>query len=460
MARPIWYADRVDSGASAGSVIVCTETGEITTHPDARAFAESCKADRPLIWTDGTALQAEIAEIAIIDGADLDVLLGRGTGIAMTLRAVIWDKCTLADRSLLIPDGALPAIATDIGAPPMPGTSGSLFESEARIAILSGSMLHWRERIHLCGLDAKLSIGATAAGVVPRTWRRAAWKLQRGDPWSWIRGAYYGGRVECYRPGWRGDAIEYDLKSAYGWSLSRPIPDWKAYDRGWRTVQDPEWLEATVEVHGSPGPLPVRDPATWRLSWPTDGILRGTWTRLELEQDDVTIRRVHRRIAGRWSGDLQPAVNGWLERRETTDSVADRRLMRLLCCSLAGKLCQHPVTWTLWRAHTEPPANAVPLALDRAVFAVPSVPLRLPFSCPQAGSWITARVRHRVRPALKHPAVIYTDTDSCHLPADAVPHFSTGNRPGDWSAKVRGRGAYRGIRQYQIGAKVVGSQRP
>ena len=456
--RPIWYADTTEGGR----VVTVDDGGDLIEHANPVAMLEIANAQRAIVWTEGCELQTHVAELAIDRGWDLDVALGRGDGLSMKLRAVWLDKCAIVDRSMLLPDAGLRAELAEAQLGAMPGR-GSVFEAEARIGLLQYAHASWRERIvRVAELQPRLSVGATAAGVFPRTWRRAAQLLQREEPWQAIRHAYYGGRIECYRPGFEGDAIEYDLRGAYGWSLSKPIPDWKIYERKWIPVQDPAWLDCTVEVSGHPGPLPVRDEAG-ALSWPTSGWHRGIWTRIDLEQSGVQIKEVHRQLAGRWSGDLQPAVNRWLQLREDTDSGADRSLLRILCCSLAGKLCQKPVSWKLWRSSAEPPVGAQPLALGRAVFAVPTSPLRWPLTCPQAGSFVTARVRSKVRPALSHPEVVYTDTDSAHYPSEVTPPAELaddiGPAAGQWSVKATGRARYSGVRSYRIGEKTVGAIR-
>lgn len=453
MPRPVWIADLTTSG----HVVACDQDGAVFDATSPFDFAELAAAAGALVWTEGTELQIGLAELAIDRGLEIDVILGRGDGINMSLRAVLVGKATIVDRTMLLPDSGLRAILGELRIEPMP-KADSVFEAEARIAVLHAAMDEWQGRItNVALLQPKISVGATAAGIIPRTWRKAAQLLQRNEDWQWVRGAYYGGRIQCYRPGFEGNATEYDLRAAYGWSLSLQLPDWKLYDRGtYLPVQDPVWLECTVDVSGEPGPLPVRADDD-SLSWPTSGRWRGVWTRMDLEQDGVQVVEIHKARAGRWSDDLRRPVSRWLELRELTDSKVDRVLLRLLCCSVAGKLCQRPLTWKLWRSAYEPPEGAQPLAIDRPVFAIPSIPLRWPFTCPQTGSYVTARVRRKVRPALQDPRCIYTDTDSAHYPADIDPPLTCGPAAGQWAKKESGHAVYGGVRQYRIADKTVGS---
>lgn len=325
----------------------------------------------------------------------------------------------------------------------------------------AGADLAWRSAItRATGLPCKLSLGATAAQVLPHRWTKAAQKLQKGADWRWVRGAYYGGRVQCFKPGWQGDAAEFDLRSAYGWALARRLPDTQFYDQTKYSAAlpgYPAWYDATVELSGpGPGPLPVRL-ESGELSWPTSGRHRGVWTLLELEQSGVCIVEVHRAAMGRWGHDLSPWAERWLEAREVATDPTERAALRSILVSLAGRLCQKPVAWALWNGPVcDAPAGAVAFGgLDCPAVAYPVTPIYQPPGNPMAGSYITAGVRAMVRPHLQRQDVLYTDTDSIHLPADAPPPANVGPAAGQWALKEHGPAHYIGAKRYSIGTKHV-----
>lgn len=328
----------------------------------------------------------------------------------------------------------------------------------------------WCEELErVSGCEVRGSIASTAShAAMPGRWRKASESLSRTDRWGLIRRAYHGGRVELYVPkGWKGRAVEYDIRSAYGWALTQWLPDTQSYEQRRPLRHEPGWYEATVRVSGvHAGPLPVRvdDSARGRgrhrLDWPREGEFRGVWTREDLERDGVEVLEVHRSVAGRWSDDLRRPVERWLELRERTASPLRRSMLRGLSNGLAGKLAQRPLGWELWVPQANgqyPPEGAIPLGLDCPAFALPVVPKRLPVQCPQAASYITALVRSRVWERLRLGGVLYTDTDSLHVTEYDVPPSPVGSRPGDWTVKHVGDAEYRGIRNYTLDSKVVRS---
>jgi hypothetical protein len=310
------------------------------------------------------------------------------------------------------------------------------------------------------------SVASTAAAAaIPRSWRRASSALARSEPWSMLREAYYGGRIELYRPGWTGDAVEYDLRSAYGWAMTQWMPDPQCYERK-PLRHEPGWYDVTVRIDAPhAGPVPVRVDANrgrnrerYRITWPREGEHRGVWTREDLERSGLQVLTVHRALAGRWSDDLRRPVERWLELRERTSCALDRAILRGLSNGLAGKLAQRATEWQLWIpsdtvAGRYPPDGAVPLGLDCPVFAIPTVPLYMPVQCPQAATYVTALVRSRVWERVSVGDVIYTDTDSLNLPASAPAPARVGDAAGDWQVKATGAAHYRGVRDYSIGNK-------
>ena len=313
----------------------------------------------------------------------------------------------------------------------------------------------------LTGLRPSRSIASTAMrAAVPASWRRGATRMLRSDEWRWLRSSYYGGRIELYQPGWQGEATEYDLRSAYGWALSQPLPDWKLYVTRRPLVRQPAWYEVTVELpDAAVGVLPVRDPFNEaRLHYPSGQPVRGVWTREDLERAEASGARVvqlHAAMSGRWSDELRPTVSGWLEAREATIDAADRATLRALCVSLAGRLAIRSDGWALWHASEgPPPAGARMLHADSAWLVYPQRPSRLPVSLPSTASYITARVRSLVWPHIREGRAILTNTDSVHLPADE-PGPPLGRAAGEWSVKASGPACYRSLRNYQVGEKKI-----
>lgn len=323
------------------------------------------------------------------------------------------------------------------------------------------------ELAELAGTKVRGSLASTAAhAAMPPQWRKASELLSKTDRWGLIRSAYHGGRVEMYVPkGWTGRAVEYDLRSAYGWALTQWLPDTQSYEHRRPLRHEPGWYDATVRVTGEfAGPIPVRvDDAIRgrgrkRLLWPREGEYRGVWTREDIEREGVEVVEVHRSVAGRWSDDLRRPVLRWLELREQTSCPIRRSMLRGLSNSLAGKLAQRPLGWQLWVPRGTdrfPPDGAVPLGLDCPAFAVPVQPKRLPVQCPQAAGYITARVRSAVWQRLRSGGVLYTDTDSLHVAEHGEPPYPVGRKQGEWAIKDSGDAEYRGIRNYTLGNKVL-----
>jgi hypothetical protein len=449
------------TATAAGDVAVyLPDTGEVLHAFSPGALVGLAAEERLDVSVREPELIRRCVEQAVAHGHRPSVFISRGDQLAPDIGGLVMGPASIMSSRMMLSASSQRLVAAELGikAPPAPGRD---LESAELVAAFNGDCeRHWRELvIEAAGVKPRLSLGATACGIVPRKWRRAAAVLCQGEPWAWVRDSYHGGRIQCYQPGWSGEATEWDLRGAYAWALMQPIPDWKLYDRacGHPLPNQPAWFDCTVEVSGFPGPLPVRE-ETGGLTWPESGRWRGTWTRPEVEQDGVRIVTVHKVLCGRWSRDLIPGVEHWAARREESTRPTERALLRSLSCALAGKLCQKPLRWVLWDDKGgAPPDGAIPLGFDSPLMAIPTIPSRWPFTCPQAGSYVTAMVRCKVRPELQRSDIIYTDTDSAHLPAAAAPPADVGGQPGQWSAKVSGPAHYKGVRQYRIGAKKVGA---
>lgn len=419
------------------------------------------------IYTLDSALLTEVCDAYVTAGqfARLDISLrggARGTAPQMLgIRRQGW-PASWRDLACMVPDNDTETTAAGMGLQ-LPGPLAPAADQVMALADFGEQWLSWLEAELGCAPGVTLASTAAKLGI-PRLWRdafraRPRFSAEQLQVTQLAEQAYYGGRVTCRQPGWTGEAVEYDLRSAYGWALTQPLPDWKGYLRKpWHT--GPAWYDCTVDTSCAVlGPLPVRDPRNpARLSYPRAERLRGTWTRDELDRAGVRVVEVHQVGAGRWSRDLAPMVETWLQRREDAGRDPLRRaLYRFLPNALAGKLVQRSTAWVLWPGRSDqiPPDGAIPLGLASSLWAVPVVSARQPVTCPQAGSYVTSLVRSRVWPELQRQDALYSDTDSIHLPADAPPPAGLGDHAGQWSRKEAGPACYVGLKHYKIGQKVV-----
>lgn len=313
----------------------------------------------------------------------------------------------------------------------------------------------------ITGVAPSRTLASTAAkAALPARWRHGGLYFGASIAYANVRKAYYGGRIECFVPGWEGEAVEYDIRSAYGWALSQPIPDWQVYETRPILKREPGWLDVTVELHGAVGPLPVRDALKPRvLHYPRTGVVRGWWPKLDLEREGVRVLQVHQQIAGRPSDDLRGPVNAWLERREATTSVAEKATIRGLAVGLAGKLAQKPLSWALWHNQEGCAPSGSHQLMGTDWWVYPCVPVRAPMTLPTTASYVTSMVRAKVWPTIRDGVALYTHTDSVHLPAEgalAGRGPACGDKAGDWSIKAEGQACYKGPNRYTIGNKRVG----
>lgn len=326
---------------------------------------------------------------------------------------------------------------------------------------------HWSAAVDDLGLDgSKLSAGTAAAAILPRSWIKASSKLSLTPAWLDVRKAYAGGRVACFQPGWEGEAIEYDLRIAYGAALAGmlgPMPDFQLYADRHGLKATPAWLDVDVRVSGSLAPLPYRDPDhPWRLEWPKSGTWRGWYTAADLDTPGVEVVRVHACHRGRYRTTLADAITPLLERRETAGSW-QRSIIRQLVVSLSGKLGQRPIAWRVWGplADARPPPGAVHVGGMRGagLTLYPCTPARTPPTLiPMVASYVTARTRRKLFDAITAAGsdrVIYCDTDSYHIPQGMPAPADCGSAPGQWAAKESGAAHYLNRRRYRIGSKRV-----
>lgn len=402
---------------------------------------------------------------------EIGIRAGRGEGSAYGLAFV-----GLQGRRMLI-DGSLSVADDDLETVPEGAyTMLADWQLDTRDAVreAAGANLEtlrlWQAEVADLGLRPKLTAGSTALQMVPNAWIRAGLALRqsRPDDVAAIDGARYGGRVECFAPGWEGEAVEYDLRSAYGAAMLGTfgaLPGAHLCDDTGKEPlpEQPGWWDVTVRVDHAVAPLPMRDPETpWRLSWPTGGEWRGTYTTTELEQPGVTVQTVHAVHRGRYAHELEEPVSALLEQRESAGPWR-RAIVRQLVVSLAGKFAERPASWRLWvpAAEARLPKGAVQIGgLDSSIVAYETETPPRAHSLPMVASYITSRVRRELADALRAcPDALYCDTDSIHLPASSDPPPHVGTEPGRWAAKVRGWAFYQGRRSYEIGHKTVGAPR-
>lgn len=336
-------------------------------------------------------------------------------------------------------------------------------DAEARAIAWTGEYAAQIERVraYIAGAgsrgvpDVRETIAGTALGAaLPPAWRKGAtfFANHKLGVYRNIRRADFGGRIQTFTSHGQvhENATYYDLKSAYGWAMLQPLPDWQCYDTRPRYSREPGWLDCEVEILPCPvGPLPVRQQDD-SLAYPTSGIWRGTYTAEDLERSQhVKIRRVFFAYHGRYRTDLAMPVSTWLDRREQARDEITRATGRALAVSLAGRLSLRQTQWHLWHASegflpgVRPLRWGSPWGVYQAVAPYP------PLAVPTTASYIKALVRSRVWPYIEHGQALHTHTDSVHLPA-GVDGPDVGNAPGDWALKSEGQAEYWPDR-YRIG---------
>lgn len=409
---------------------------------------------------------------AAAKGAPLPDVRLRAAGGTLTIAAATVGAALLVDGSLAVAD-ADAALAPAGEHVPAAAIAGQADAKEAAIAHRELAQA-WRQEVIDLGFERpKLAAGSTAATLLPPAWGAAMtyhWQHD-ADALAGIVAARYGGRVECLAPGWHGEAVEHDIRSAYGAAMAGrlgPLPGPSLRDSGSLRdplPEEPAWLDVEVAVLADVAPLPRRDPACpWRLRWPREGSWRSWYCWHELQQPGVRIIKVHRVLRGRWDHSLERPVEALLAQRESAGGWR-RAVVRQLLVSLSGRLGQAGDAWRLWApadgSRAPLPPGLVPLGgLQASIGAYPVVEPPPAAACPQAHSYLTARVRLALARALRdNPAALYCDTDSVHLPAGVEPVLDQGELPGQWAAKVSGNAYYRGVRSYTIGSKVVGKPR-
>ena len=329
-------------------------------------------------------------------------------------------------------------------------------------AVATGKICEaWISEIQDLDLSPRMSAGATAAQLLPERYRKAARRLSGEPLWRELRGAYYGGRVECRRPGWSGEAVEYDLRSAYGASLAGfwdYVPDWKTYDRE-PLPREPGWYDVTVRASSPHAPLPKREKIG--ISWPSQlEVWRGWYTRAELELDGVDIVEIHRVVAGRYSDELTDGVRRLLELRDASTDPWRRGIVRQLVVALSGKMAQIRTTWKVWvPSSQDPPPGTVCIGDVRSGLWVYPSQSDEPSATylPHVAAYVASYPRCELYRELVRAGdrVLYCDTDSIHVERGTPPPLALGDGWGQWVQKAAGDAHYQSARHYKIGTKRV-----
>jgi hypothetical protein len=189
-------------------------------------------------------------------------------------------------------------------------------DTEATLAILKAIVTEAERSDMLLGQTVGSTSYKTAASICGI--EKAEWEAPL---YRFARSAYYGGRVEVFRPQ-SPTGHAYDINSAYPAALTRvELPTGVSMlvrgDRAQRAYkrQRPGCYMARVQVPSKvfAPPLPVRTPGG-RVVFPT-GAFRGVWTLLELRRAEESGATVHIDRALVWSDSelvLAPfMLHGW-----------------------------------------------------------------------------------------------------------------------------------------------------
>lgn len=385
---------------------------------------------------------------------------GEGAGVATV---TTHRRLFIIDASLSISSKVLSCLPKHIKEPLESEHSGDWTLKERAVA-LAKAYSEWSLHVSHLGLTPKLTGGSAAATIIPRRFRRGNLHniKTKKDALDDISETKFGGRVQCFAPGFSGPSVEYDMRTAYGASVSGifgHVPDSKVYVGKKPLPSQPYVARATVQVQGPFSTLPVRDrDYTWRVHWPDSGIMQGWYCGADLERSGVKVLAIHEYHSGRYSDELSDAAAALLEREISGDQLS-KAVTRQCVVSLAGKLAQRSREWAIVHPHKYEGAERMFEIRSRigSVYLVPSGYVRSSTYCPMAYSYVTSYVRNHLQDTLRaNPQAVYCDTDSIHIPEYAKHDIQTGNDPGDWTEKERGVARYYGVRNYRIGKKIVG----
>lgn len=273
--------------------------------------------------------------------------------------------------------------------------------------------------------DHQLDLGPTIGGSA---WRHAQrfmdlpnCELSRGEA-AFVRRAYYGGRTQVFRP-LVSLCHEADVVSMYPnalHKLSLPFGQPKlrlerpaacAFER-----EEAGIYQADIEVAEEfIPPLPVRTKE--RIAYPY-GLLRGTWTGLELQyavERGARVRRVRSSLTWHHSAN---AFAPWVDhlftlRREAGKKTPIGEFLKTFSNSITGKLGQQPEGRTLYTTEDGKPHNIHHEPIGP--FFEQKTHLLHPCSHPEWAALLTSYSRvlwHRMATIDGAEDMVYGDTDS------------------------------------------------
>jgi len=292
-------------------------------------------------------------------------------------------------------------------------------------------------------LDLKLTIGASAWSNLSRTLniKQATWKNDE-HLYKRARAGYYGGRVQVFNPnslfGYRAD-----INSAYPAALQQisvPYGNPKGY--GSSELTENQWndnrpgvYEATVNVPRDlfvpPLPVKLRD---GRIAYPV-GTLRGSWTKLELENAIAHgCEIVDFRSCVVWPRLV--SLRDWVDkiwglRFAAGKSTALGTWVKFYANSLTGKFAQRPEK-TCWRLGEPKTLRGWELVYPAFDVWKKDVSFHAKNSHVQFAAYLTASARISLYKQLSKVGkqAVYCDTDSCY--AETNDFANLGKELGQW----------------------------
>lgn len=245
--------------------------------------------------------------------------------------------------------------------------------------------------------------------------------------------AYYGGRTEVFRRE-LGAGRGYDLRSAYPWAMTQPLPT-RARSFGRWEENSIAIVNARVRVNSDYPLLPVRlqtGPWKGKLLFPI-GEFDGWWTSEELrhgvESGEVRLIKVHRALNFDGEPWLAPYISELFELRQRSTDPGMKFVAKVALNSISGKFIETPEHeyWTTGNEREVRTASGI-WSLRKQTQREYGA-----FRFSACAAFITARARIRLWEAYRAligqgARVAYSDTDSVYT--DGV--LPTGPELGDW----------------------------
>lgn len=293
------------------------------------------------------------------------------------------------------------------------------------------------------GAEPRATIGATAWA-----WARDYLDLPPASRryYDLLREAYYGGRVEVYRP--RAERIwRYDIHSSYPAALVRtPVPVGEP-----RYVRGPEAAHAlarglpgayrvTATCEGDIPPLPFRV-STGRLAYPRGPGVAGWYMRDEILGEGVRVDRVYSAVVYDAEERL---LAPWCEMiwRLRVEDNAPSKWVKLIANSLTGKFAQRPeVRSARILADGDGPRDGEEI-IGPVEGRIAARVLARHHACGHV-AWaaaLTASARVELLHQLRHAGedAVYCDTDSVYATRPLTRRL--GNGLGEWGCEGEGSG--------------------